>query len=596
MAKTFDPNRVLPGTIELVRDANGNYTTKVVGLETINSLSLPEISTTAAVTKTDTDTKTATEITGDTIQSQTQQAFKTFDRDDGDRIDTTGNMLQQATKLSRNLSDFNPDTASEQFARQTILPGTFDAETFDETEDKVSIKDPTESVFGRSTLDDEQRARQTTLPDLNVAKPDLNVAKKTNRVTSADVQAGRAEPPGFDFSFLKGLKGDKFKQGTPFNNPVGGVDQIAREVEDLEATKPNQTITVDELQGSLKDLYKNKMNLPGNTKLNIVPDDIDFRTLGISAEPSKTRAAKEADFASGTLGITADPVKSTFGTAVDQEQGFTDIDRFKGISQEGALAGEGEKQDVKPVKRKALETISTSLRTTKDSILSNIKTPVMALLEAVVAPESNIQKLNKSYFTDRGDGRIGGNPATDLYAGFNRTSAFGNLEKAGDKRISTREKTIAKKGYRPGDKFYDDTQKMKEQAKAYKKQKAATQKATQGPAGQGGASGTDSGKSKIVCTMMNESYGFGSFRNKIWMKFHGNIAPEYQKGYHKLFLPLVKYAKQKGIINKIIKNILEHIAVHSTIDMRQTLRGKRHTLGRLYRKVILPLCYWAGKK
>ena len=60
MAKTFDPKRVLPGTIELVRDANGNYTTKVVGLETINSLSLPDISTTAAVTKTDTDTKTAT--------------------------------------------------------------------------------------------------------------------------------------------------------------------------------------------------------------------------------------------------------------------------------------------------------------------------------------------------------------------------------------------------------------------------------------------------------------------------------------------------------------------------------------------------------
>jgi len=44
MAKTFNPNRVLPGTIELVRDADGNYTTKVVGLETINSLSLPEIS------------------------------------------------------------------------------------------------------------------------------------------------------------------------------------------------------------------------------------------------------------------------------------------------------------------------------------------------------------------------------------------------------------------------------------------------------------------------------------------------------------------------------------------------------------------------
>jgi len=208
------------------------------------------------------------------------------------------------------------------------------------------------------------------------------------------------------------------------------------------------------------------------------------------------------------------------------------------------------------------------------------------------------QKLNTSLFKTRGDlgsnvdpGRIVGNPATDLYAGFNRTSAYGNLEKAGDKRLETRQKTIERKGYKPGDKFYDDTEKMKDQASKYK---AAKQKATQGPAGSDGGGKTDSGK--IVCTMMNESYGFGSFRNKIWMKFHGNISPEYQKGYHKLFLPLVSYAKQKGITNKIIKNILEHIAVHSTIDMRQALRGKRHLLGRIYRKVILPLCYWAGRK
>ena len=97
---------------------------------------------------------------------------------------------------------------------------------------------------------------------------------------------------------------------------------------------------------------------------------------------------------------------------------------------------------------------------------------------------------------------------------------------------------------------------------------------------------------KIVCTMMNESYGFGSFRNKIWMKFHKDLSPEYQKGYHKLFLPLVKIAKT----NKVVKKILEHIAVHSTIDMRQTTRGKIHLLGRIYRKILLPLCYIIGKK
>ena len=41
--------------------------------------------------------------------------------------------------------------------------------------------------------------------------------------------------------------------------------------------------------------------------------------------------------------------------------------------------------------------------------------------------------------------------------------------------------------------------------------------------------------------MMNQrSYGFGSFKNKIWIIFQKDISLEYQKGYHKLFLPLVK--------------------------------------------------------
>ena len=38
--------------------------------------------------------------------------------------------------------------------------------------------------------------------------------------------------------------------------------------------------------------------------------------------------------------------------------------------------------------------------------------------------------------------RIAGNPATDLYAGMNRTSDFGNLEKAGAKRICYVEKKL----------------------------------------------------------------------------------------------------------------------------------------------------------
>ena len=100
------------------------------------------------------------------------------------------------------------------------------------------------------------------------------------------------------------------------------------------------------------------------------------------------------------------------------------------------------------------------------------------------------------------------------------------------------------------------------------------------------------GSRKIVCTMMNESYGFGSFRNKIWLKHSKSLAPEYQKGYHKIFLPLVRLSKT----NKLLKKTLEHIAVHRTIDIRQEARGKVHLLGRIYRKILEPICYWVGRK
>ena len=169
----------------------------------------------------------------------------------------------------------------------------------------------------------------------------------------------------------------------------------------------------------------------------------------------------------------------------------------------------------------------------------------------------------------------------------------GNTMKGAASRISTRnskktQERMAKKGKAALDAFNAKTEKFKAELEA---EQAKVNKATMnkgGPAG--GAGNRDRGK--IVCTMMNESYGFGSFRNKIWMKFHKDLSPEYQRGYHRLFLPLVKIAKT----NKIIKNILEHIAVHSTIDMRQSMRGKKHLLGRVYRKILLPICYWAGKK
>jgi len=109
----------------------------------------------------------------------------------------------------------------------------------------------------------------------------------------------------------------------------------------------------------------------------------------------------------------------------------------------------------------------------------------------------------------------------------------------------------------------------------------------------GGSGGTSS---KIVCTMMNERYGFGSFRNKIWMKFHESYGPEYQKGYHAIFLPLVKIAKGEGKINTAVRKVLEHMGRHVTADMFKIMKGKkRDPLGRIYRAIFEPTCRIIGK-
>jgi hypothetical protein len=119
------------------------------------------------------------------------------------------------------------------------------------------------------------------------------------------------------------------------------------------------------------------------------------------------------------------------------------------------------------------------------------------------------------------------------------------------------------------------------------------------PGGGGQTTQVQGGGGKIVCTMMNEqAYGFGSFRNAIWLKHSENMpnAKVYEKGYHTLFLPLVDFAKGKGKLNITIRNVLAHIARHRTADIYKQMRGnKRDTLGRIYRFILEPICYLTGK-
>ena len=105
------------------------------------------------------------------------------------------------------------------------------------------------------------------------------------------------------------------------------------------------------------------------------------------------------------------------------------------------------------------------------------------------------------------------------------------------------------------------------------------------------------GGGKIVCTAMNHVYGFGSFRQKIWLAQSKDLHPAYEKGYHTLFMPIIffAYAKKQNWLRKVVRSTLEHIARHRTADIWKQKHGKRDTLGRIYRAIIEPTCYLVGK-
>jgi hypothetical protein len=138
-----------------------------------------------------------------------------------------------------------------------------------------------------------------------------------------------------------------------------------------------------------------------------------------------------------------------------------------------------------------------------------------------------------------------------------------------------------------------------EQNKPYTKLQAYLGAAYGAPVGQVTKT-TQSGGGKIVCTAMNQAYGFGSFRQAIWLQHSATMpnAKTIEKGYHKLFLPIVAFAfsDKQTFARKFVRKVSEHIARHRTADLWKEMRGKRRdTLGRMYRAIIEPLCYLVGK-
>ena len=555
MAKTFNPNRVGGGTISIVRAADGSYSLKETGFDQISSLNMIDLGA-VATTTTAAKTETAAEKTGTTTADQTKAAFLLPKQDKGDDQFTTEKMLKSATDVSKGLSEVETVSDRQKTESQLGEAGRNPFRNIDTgVRDFEGIKSPTEAVFGSSMPSKEQFQRQTFLPETPQDKLKLSDAEKEKR------------KPKFLSNILETLKGPMLKRGqTKFTKPS---ERAALGFPGNKTTTTFGTGTATSTQA-----------------------EQEAAALGISPEPSKTMAMKQAELASGTI-----------------------TPRVPDAIIEGQLSV--------PAKKTFIESATTALKNVGDTAAKlAAMSPTLQLIRAVGTPvneSASTTAFNKSRFnvvTSSGSmqGRIVGDdgsydPANNLFHGMNRSSKFGNLEKAGQKRIDRIEKTIAKKKARGQDtsvleKRANDfrgeltqyrNDKNNHNIKSAKKKGIDTSKLNPNEmrnVAESGDPGGGGGSRKIVCTMMNESYGFGSFRNKIWLRHSKNLAPEYQRGYHRLFLPLVKKAKT----NKILKKILEHIAVHRTIDIRQQERNKIHLIGRIYRTILEPICYWAGKK
>jgi hypothetical protein len=387
------------------------------------------------------------------------------------------------------------------------------------------------------------QVNKLNLPDLKTS--DTSVADTTKKATEDTIKAQTTEV---------------FKPANVYQSGGGGSNQDYSGVMLKTPTVKDATVRSagsSMPQGSPGQLSKDKARAEANVELGLEPQ----------AYKSPTMTTKENEFAQGKytgvqtgLQKVQSAVQNTVGNVVDSVKN-----------------------------NKAVQMAGTVLGFVANPIMGGVK-----MVAGMLPKETSTQKMNKGYFnTNEGSQRISGNPATDLYAGMNRTSDFGNLENAGNKRIATREATIAKreKTNKPmSDKFKADTEKMKDQAKDYKAQKTETQKATQGPAGGGGGGGSDSGR--VICTDLHRT---GELSTKDWIRdtrfTFKTLSITHVKGYLLWAEPTVKHIQKYPRYRKMWK----HIAQHRANDIAWRLNeGKFDLLGRIYAGIGEPLCWALG--
>ena len=343
-------------------------------------------------------------------------------------------------------------------------------------------------------------------------------------------------------------------------------------------------------------------NIPGNVPSNFVDAGRDFSQLG-DVDSFRSMMERMSERPSENT-LQARQASSARSLGMDKE-----IEKEEGIFSLGDILADLGRKGVEGFKDVAGRGIKSQAYGGVGTILGG---PVVGGIGALAGLLTGGDMFNKNTLSQRTfDSMTPGqqsytsglyNPG-ELLEGYNQISGTGKgaIGTLGD-RLSTIQNTLTKQGANPSTVLQQREQQIKDAIN--RSINIGEREALADPNKNVGGirtdidvadGGAETSGGKIVCTMMNESYGFGNFRNKIWLKHSKNLPKEYEIGYHKIFLPLVKFAKGQGKLNKAVKKTLEHVARHRTLDLKQEMKGKTHLLGRIYRKILEPICFIVGK-
>ena len=321
--KTFDPNRIGGGTFELVQDAaTGKYSYNKVGFQPLKSLTIPDLGT-----PTTTLPKIGKPVEDEAdISKPFEQLTKQTGGGGGEGIDYTGQMLKEARKI-------NPQIDAQANAKRLM------------TQDSAYTTQPSMISQGDTFADTRRLMTQDSA--------------YTMQESDKPMGPGSSNP----------------------RKPNQGTSSTATQTVNLTDPKPGSSNPRRPGQGPL--LSRNEtVNLTGpNPGAGDLRGFSKNRTTARPTEATITGAsgADKAAMTSDAAQLGISKVESTQPTIGSFGTDPTAANRFRGVSKMGALAGEGEKEDVKP-EPTALKKVSTGLKTLSNTVGSVLSSGPVSMI------------------------------------------------------------------------------------------------------------------------------------------------------------------------------------------------------------------------